>query len=60
MQENETKIFEKITKEDKNQVEQIIINCAQIIIKEYLDEKLLGVIEKIKKTELNKTPPFEP
>ena len=60
LQENETKIFEKITKEDKNQVEQIIINCAQIIIKEYLDEKLLGVIEKIKKIELNKTPPFDP
>ena len=49
-----------ITKEDKKQVEQIIINCAQIIIKEYLDEKLLGVIEKIKKIELNKTPPFDP
>ena len=49
LKKKEYEFLETLTKEDREQIEQIIINCAQIIIKEYLDEKLSGVIEGIKK-----------
>ena len=58
LNKKEYELLEKLTKEDRKQTEQIIINCAQIIIKEYLDEKLSGVIEGIKKVELNKSSSF--
>ena len=58
LKRKEYKFLKKLTKEERKQIEQIIINCAQIIIKEYLDEKLSGIIEGIKKVELNNSSSF--
>ena len=58
LKRKEYKFLKKLTKEERKQIEQIIINCAQIIIKEYLDKKLSGFIEGIKKVELNNSSSF--
>ena len=60
LKKKEYEVLEKLTKGERKKIEQIIINCAQIIIKEYLDEKLSGVIEGIKNVELNDSSSFKP